>query len=43
MVCNVPNITGSFGNCAQDIVAHDFNQDSVFWYIEKEDFVNYHD
>ena len=39
MVCNVPNVTGSFGSCAQDIVATDFNQDSVFWYIEKEDSV----
>lgn len=39
MVCSVPNLTGSFGSCAQDIVAADFNKDSVFWYIEKEDSV----
>lgn len=39
MVCSVPNVTGSFGSCAQDIVASDFNKDSVFWYIEKEDSV----
>lgn len=39
MVCSVPNVTGSFGSCAQDIVADDFNKDSVFWYIEKEDSV----
>lgn len=39
MVCSVPNVTGSYGSCAQDIVASDFNKDSVFWYIEKEDSV----
>ena len=39
MVCSVPNLTGSFGSCAQDIVASDFNKDSVFWYIENEDSV----
>jgi len=41
MVCSVPNLTGSFGSCAQDIVASDFNKDSVFWYIEKEDAVSW--
>ena len=39
MVCSVSNLTGSFGSCAQDIVASDFNKDSVFWYIEKEDSI----
>ena len=39
MVCSVPNVSGFFGSCAQDIVASDFNKDSVFWYIEKEDSV----
>lgn len=39
MVCSVPNLTGTFGECAQDIIASDFNKDSVFWYIEKEDSI----
>lgn len=39
MVCSFPIVTGSFGTCPQDIVASDFNKDSVFWYIEKEDSI----
>lgn len=39
MECSVSNTSGSFGTCSQDINADDFNKDSVFWYIEKEDTV----
>ena len=39
MVCSVSNVKGTYDGCSQDINANDFNRDSVFWYIEKEDSV----
>ena len=39
MDCSVPNTSGTFGTCSQVLNANDFNKDSVFWYIEKEDTV----
>jgi len=39
MDCLGSVLSGSFGTCSQVIDANDFNKDSVFWYIEKEDTV----
>ncbi len=39
MACSVTSLTGSFGSCSTDILASNFNKDSVFWYIENEDSV----